>query len=95
MSDKSAYEQKFDAQLKIWQAEIDKLRAKADKASADARLQYDKQVDELVEQQKKGKAKLRELQDANEQAWSDMRQGMERAWDDMGKAWKDAMSRYS
>lgn len=95
MSDKNAYEQKFDAQLKIWQAEIDKLRAKADKAGADARLQYDKQVDELVEQQKKGKEKLRELQNANEQAWSDMRHGMVRAWDDMGKAWKDAMSRYS
>lgn len=95
MSDKNAYEQKLQAQLKIWQAEIDKLRAQADKASADARLQYDKQVDELVTYQKKGKEKLRELQDANEHAWADMRHGMERAWDDMSKAWKDAMSRYS
>ena len=95
MSDKNAYEQKLQAQLKIWQAEIDKLRAQADKASADARLQYDKQVDELVQYQEAGKEKLRELQDANEQAWADMRHGMEKAWDDMAKAWKDAMSRYS
>jgi predicted ribosome quality control (RQC) complex YloA/Tae2 family protein len=95
MSDKNAYEQKLEAQLKIWQAEIDKLRAQAEKASADARLRYDRQVDELVAYQKQGKEKLRELQGANEQAWADMRQGMEQAWDDMAKAWKDAMSRYS
>ena len=95
MSDKNAYEQKLEAQLKIWQAEMDKLRAQAEKASADARLQYDKQMSELAGYQKQGKEKLRELQDANEQAWVDMRQGMEKAWDDMTKAWKDAMSRYS
>ena len=95
MSEKNAYQEKLEAQLDIWQAEIDKLRAKADQASADARLQYDKQVDELVKYQKTGKQKLRELQDANEQAWHDMRHGMEQAWDDMMKAWKAAMSRYN
>ena len=95
MSDKNAYEHKLEAQLKVWQAEIDKLRAKADKASADARIKYDEQVEELITYQKKGQKQLAELQQANESAWADMRSGMEKAWDDMAKSWKNAMSRYS
>ena len=45
VSDVLVYHQQ-DA-LNEWQAEIDKLRAKADKANADARMQYDQQVKEL------------------------------------------------
>ena len=95
MSDKNAHEQKLEAQLEVWQAEIDKLRAKADKASADARIEYDQHIKELVEYQKKGQKQLQEMQDASEHAWADMRAGMEKAWNDMAAAWKDAMKRFS
>jgi uncharacterized coiled-coil DUF342 family protein len=95
MSDKNAYEDKLEAQLKEWQAEIDKLRAKADKANADARLEYDRQIKELVEYQKRAQGKLNEIQQASEAAWADMRSGMEKAWADMAKSWNDAMKRFS
>ena len=95
MSDKNAYEDKLEAQLKEWQAEIDKLRAKADKANADARLEYDRQIKELVEYQQRAQGKLHELQQASEAAWADMRSGMEKAWADMAKSWNDAMKRFS
>ena len=38
---------KLQAQLDEWSAEIDKLKAKADKAEADAQLEYYKEIEEL------------------------------------------------
>lgn len=95
MSDKNAYQEKLEAQLDEWQAEIAKMRARADKATADARIEYDKQIKELVEYQKRAQKKLNEAQHASEAAWADMRSGMEKAWADMAKSWNDAMKRFS
>ena len=47
MGMKEAYEKKLQAQLDEWGAEIDKLKAKADKAEADAQLDYYKEIEEL------------------------------------------------
>ena len=43
MHDKrKAYEEKLDAQLKEWSAQIALLKAKADNAKADAKIEYHK-----------------------------------------------------
>ncbi|WPD22031.1 MAG: hypothetical protein SD837_17715 [Candidatus Electrothrix scaldis] len=47
MTMKEAYEQKLQAQLDVWSAEIDKLKAKANSAEADAQLNYQKHIEEL------------------------------------------------
>ncbi|KHE91831.1 MAG: hypothetical protein K8F52_03055 [Candidatus Scalindua rubra] len=43
MDDKELYQQKKQAQLDEWKAEIDKLKAKASGASADVQLEMNKQ----------------------------------------------------
>lgn len=93
MSMKKAYEDKLQAQLDEWNAEIGKLKARADKAGADAKLEYYKQIENLREQQQEAKAKLDELRRAGEDAWEDLKAGMENAWDSLGKAVKTAASR--
>ena len=45
MSIKKAYEKKFEAQLNEWKTEIDKLKAKVEKAEADAQITYHKQIE--------------------------------------------------
>ena len=40
MNMKEAYEKKLEAQMEEWSLEIDKLKAKADKAEADSQLEY-------------------------------------------------------
>ena len=40
MSSKTAYEQKLKAQLDEWSAETYRMKAKADKADADAQLRF-------------------------------------------------------
>ncbi len=64
MSMKEAYEQKLQAQLDEWRAEIDKLKAKADNAEADAQVEYYKQIEELHSMQESATNKLDELKDA-------------------------------
>ena len=60
MDEKNVYRKKLEARLDQWRAEIDKLQSKAVEASADARLEYDKQIKELRSQQDEARQKLNE-----------------------------------
>ncbi|NNE39147.1 MAG: hypothetical protein HKN08_12645, partial [Gammaproteobacteria bacterium] len=61
MDDKEAYEAKLQAQIDLWQAEIDKLKAKAMDAGADASLKLNEQLHQLLEYQKENQEKLEQL----------------------------------
>ena len=95
MDRKDVYQAKLQAQLDEWKADIAKLRAKAEKAQAEARLKYMEEVDDLRAQQKKAEARLEALQNAHGEAWKDMKSGVEAAWDEMGDAMKRAWGRFS
>jgi peptidoglycan hydrolase CwlO-like protein len=58
MADKDAYVQKLHAKLDEWNAEIDKLKAKADKAEADSRVEYQKQIENLKQKREKAQKSL-------------------------------------
>ena len=60
-----------------WNAEIDKLAAKADQADADAKIEYHKQVEDLRAKRKDLEDKIAELQQAGESSWEDIKQGLE------------------
>ena len=94
MSMKEAYEKKLQAQLDECAAEINKLKAKADKAEADAQIEYYKQIEELKSKQATMNEKLAELKEASEDAWEDLKSGVESAWDSLGSAIKSAASRF-
>ncbi|PKO35137.1 MAG: coiled coil domain-containing protein [Betaproteobacteria bacterium HGW-Betaproteobacteria-7] len=95
MSMKQAYEQKLQSKLDEWSAEIDKLKAKADSAEADAQLKYYKQIEELRTMQQAAGQKLDELKQARDDAWEDLKAGMDSAWDSLSSAVKSATSRFS
>ncbi len=94
MTDKDAYQQKAEAKLREWQADIDKLRAQADQVTADARIEYDRQIARLVEQQKAASQQFAKMQKASGDAWADMKAGMEKSWAEMSQAMRDAMRRF-
>jgi len=56
--------------LDEWTAEVDKLKAKASGASADAQLELNKQIEALEGKIEEGKTKLTEIADASEDAWA-------------------------
>tara|TARA_R110002095_G_scaffold216066_1_gene211961 strand:- start:2522 stop:2809 length:288 start_codon:yes stop_codon:yes gene_type:complete len=94
MSTKEIYQKKLRAQLNEWSAEIDKLRAQADKAGADAQLRYYQQIEELRSMHEAASSKLAELKDASDDSWTDLKAGMDSAWSTIGDALKSATSRF-
>ncbi|MDX1748842.1 MAG: coiled coil domain-containing protein [Methylophaga sp.] len=85
---------KLQAQLDEWALEIDKLKTKADKADAEAQLEYYKQIENLRSMQEKSSQKLAELKAASDDAWEDIKAGSDSAWDSLSHALKLAISRF-
>jgi multidrug resistance efflux pump len=95
MQDKrKAYEEKLDAQVKEWSAQIELLKAKADKAKAEVKIEYYKTIEALQSKQNEAKAKLQELKTAGDEAWEDLKTGAEKAWAEVKNAYHDASSRF-
>ncbi|HSH30182.1 MAG TPA: hypothetical protein VK971_09775 [Thiohalobacter sp.] len=94
MGQKQAYEKKLRARLDEWNSEIDRLKAKAESAEADARLEYHKHIEELRARQEAAGTKLEALENAGEDAWEDLKAGVESAWDDLGQAIRSAATRF-
>lgn len=94
MSNREAYEQKLRAKLDEWQAEIDKLRAKARGAEADARIEREKEAERLEAKREEMRHKLKELREASDDAWDDLRDGAERAWKSFSDSFEKARDRF-
>ena len=95
MKDKrKAYEEKLDAQLKEWNAQIALLKAKAANAEADAKIDYYKAIDTLEHKQDKVRTKLQELKTAGDEAWEAVKEGAEKAWVEVKTAYHDAASKF-
>jgi len=94
MGMKESYQEKLQAELDEWSADIDKLKAKADKAEANVKLEYYEQVEALRVKQEAAKDKLAVLKAASDDAWEDLKAGTESAWLALGDAIRKAASRF-
>ena len=94
MNDKELYQQKKQAQLDEWQAEVDLLKARAAGARADARLKMNKKINSLETKIQEGKAKLSQLAKSSDDAWDSIKDGVETAWDSLKHAFSDAASKF-
>jgi predicted nucleic acid-binding Zn-ribbon protein len=88
MSEKQSYRKKIEASMEQWNAEIDKLEARADRAEADMQLQYYEELKKLRALQEEARGKLEELEEAGD----DTREELERAVDNATNAIERAMS---
>lgn len=93
MNEKELYQQKKQAQLDEWKAEVDKLKAQAAGASADAKLEMNRQIGTLEGKIEEGKSKLAEVKDASDDTWESIKDGMESTWDSMKSAFNDAAAK--
>lgn len=94
MSEKDAYVQKLHVKIDEWNAEIDKLKARADEAEAESRIEYQKQLENLQEKRRAAEKKLAEVRQAGEDAWQDLKSGVQGALDSMEEAIKSARTRF-
>lgn len=95
MSEKrDAYVKKLKAKMDEWNAEIDKLEAKASQASADSQIKYQQQIEQLKEQRAEAERRMDELSRASGGAWEDLKAGVDGAWQALGEAIQSASSRF-
>ena len=92
---RKAYEDKCDAQMKVWSAEIGLLSAKADKAAAGAKVEYYQMIGTLQNKHKAAGVKLQELKAASDDAWADLKSGAENAWTELKTAFSSAASKFN
>lgn len=95
MSMKEAYQKKLQSQLDEWTAEINKFKAKADSAEADAQIEYNKQIEELRSMQEAAGKKLDELKKSSDDAWEDLKASIDSTWDSLSNSFKSAASRFN
>ncbi|GJQ50784.1 hypothetical protein KsCSTR_30960 [Candidatus Kuenenia stuttgartiensis] len=94
MDKRKAYEEKLDAQLREWRSKIENLKAKADKANAEAKIEYYKNIDSLENDYKALQGKLQQLKSAAEESWEDIKAGSETAWEALKSAFSNAMAKF-
>jgi uncharacterized coiled-coil DUF342 family protein len=94
MSKRDDYVRKMHSKLDEWNADIDRLAAKAGEIKAEARAEYDKQIQDLRSKRADAKKKLEDAEKAGEDAWEDLKGGLELAWKAVGEAFDSAKSRF-
>ncbi len=95
MKDKrKAYEEKLDAQLEEWNAQIALFNARADKSKAEAKIEYRKTIEALQHKQDEARTKLHELKTASDEAWEDLKTDSEKVLDEVKAAFHSAVSKF-
>lgn len=94
MPNKEAYREKLEAQMREWSAKIDLLKARADQAKAEAKIEYNKGIEDLLRRKEALQAKISDLQHASDAAWKDIKAGTERAAADLSDALQRALSKF-
>jgi hypothetical protein len=94
MSKRDEYFTMMESQIKKWDAEVDKLRARSAQVSADARAKYDEQLKAMRANRDAAHKKLEEIRTASESAWQNMQVGMDAAWVSMKNALDKASSHF-
>ncbi len=92
MSKRDEYVEKLKAQLDTWNAEIDKLEAKARESTADLKSAAKTSVAAFRRQCDQARQKLTQIQAASENSWKELKQGAEEAWARLKEAFVKARS---
>jgi len=83
MSLKDQYVQKLEAQIKDWRVELDALKARAEKASTEAKADLAQAYEHLKKQEDELSAKLDGIKKAGLESWEALKHSVEGAWTDL------------
>ena len=94
MGTKEAYQEKIETQIKEWSAKLKEYKAKADKASADVKVQMYQRIDRMRAQREAAQDKLNEIKAANTQSWEALKAGTEKIMGTLKQTWEEMKSKY-
>ncbi|MEP0822482.1 MAG: hypothetical protein HRF44_06500 [Ignavibacterium sp.] len=92
--DRKTLIERLEAQLKVFDAEIQKLSAKAEKVRVDLKAELQDQIRNLTEQRNSARKTLEELREKGGDAWEELREGAEAAWKELKSGIDRAMNQF-
>jgi hypothetical protein len=90
---KKAYQEKMEAQLKEWGNKVEELKIKAEKLSADAKINAVKTIEAIKIKMAAGNENLKQLREAGEGSWEAVKTKLDAAGENIKKAIQDAISK--
>jgi hypothetical protein len=94
MKTRDEYVSKLKNDLDRWSAEAAKWQAQADKATADMKKKYAKQLETLHTRREEALYNLKLVEGASASAWTDLAAGADNAWERMREAVVAAKSHF-
>jgi hypothetical protein len=94
MENRKAYIDKMATQLKRWDDELQQLKTIADRAKADAKTEYYRQIDDLRTKKENAQLKLNEVRNASDEAWGNLKAGLEKSWSTFKTAFDSAKAEF-
>ena len=94
MAIQDAFIKQLEAQIQNWEKQANDYRARMDKAGAQARSDYEKQLKSVEGLIGEATKMLSQAQQANQAAWKDIEQSTAQAFETLKKGWDDAMKRF-
>ncbi|HEX9883036.1 MAG TPA: hypothetical protein VGA79_03635 [Desulfobaccales bacterium] len=91
---KEAYQEKLEAQLKEWSAKLNELKAKADKATADAKIKMYREIDNLKAKKDVAQQKLDEIKAAGAEKWESLKAASEKTMEDLKSKWASVKAKF-
>jgi uncharacterized protein YpuA (DUF1002 family) len=79
MGFRETYQELMEKQLNEWMEQSERFKAAAEKMQADARAQYERNLELLLERQKEAWANFYQLTNASQSAWGQFQGQMDKA----------------
>lgn len=86
MDKREAYRDLAKAQIKEWEAKIDLLKARGEKATAGAKIDMMNAVEKLQAEKNALQKRIGEMMDAGGDAWEKLKDGIEKGMEEMKKS---------
>ncbi len=92
---KQAYKQKVDAEMKEWEAKADLLKAKGNNLAADAKLEFEKHLQDLEQAKMEFSSYFDQIAEKADDTWDTVKDEAENNWDKFRSKVGDMVSKYT
>ena len=90
---RETHQHQMETMMKDWGSRLDALKARADKASADAKVEMHAQVVELGKLQDAAKKHFEEFKASSKDTWKDVRTDVEAQWASLSTSVENLMKK--
>ena len=91
MDEQTKYVEKLSAQMVEWDVEIERLKEKAESATAEEKFEYSRTIGTLQLKRDQAAEQLLGISAASADEWEDMKTGAEQIWDEVRGLLRDSI----